>query len=48
MLNVGVTMTTNYSKGDIVQVNVMGQPTVILGSIEAASELLDQRGVNYA
>ena len=37
---------TSCSKGDVVQVDVMGQSTVILGSVEAATELLDQRGVN--
>ena len=30
--------------GDIVGITVMGQPTVILGSAQVASELLDARG----
>ena len=30
--------------GDVVQINVTGQPVVILGSLRAANELLDSRG----
>ena len=31
-------------EGDGVHITVMGQPAVILGSIKAASDLLDARG----
>src|ERR1700691_4761855 len=31
-------------EGDVVHITIMGQPTVILGSIKAASDLLDARG----
>ncbi|KAI0089003.1 cytochrome P450 [Irpex rosettiformis] len=34
--------------GDVVQVNIMSQPTVILGSVKAATELLDYRGLIYS
>ncbi len=31
--------------GDVVYIKVTGQPTVILGSVQAANELLDTRGM---
>ncbi|RPD54263.1 CyP450 monooxygenase [Lentinus tigrinus ALCF2SS1-6] len=34
--------------GDIVHLNVLGQHMIILGSFEAASELLDKRSANYS
>ncbi|GJE93712.1 cytochrome P450 [Phanerochaete sordida] len=34
--------------GDIVQISVMGQPTVIIGSAQIASDLLDARGAIYS
>ena len=34
-------------EGDVVHITVMGQPAVILGSIKAASDLLDARGTIY-
>ncbi|KAI0701989.1 cytochrome P450 [Cytidiella melzeri] len=33
---------------DVVQVTIMGQPTLILGSVKAASELLDHKGLIYS
>ncbi|KAK7685071.1 hypothetical protein QCA50_011908 [Cerrena zonata] len=34
--------------GDLVQINLLGEPTLIIGSYTAASELLDSRGTIYS
>ena len=34
--------------GDVVYVEVLGQPIVILGSEQAATDLLDKRSGNYS
>jgi hypothetical protein len=34
--------------GDIVYVNVLGKPMIILGSVSAARELMEARGANYS
>ncbi|KAI0341374.1 cytochrome P450 [Trametopsis cervina] len=34
--------------GDVVHLNVTGQSTVVLGSLQAAAELLDNRGLMYS
>ncbi|KAM5539745.1 hypothetical protein V8D89_006558 [Ganoderma adspersum] len=39
-------MTDKY--GDVVYLDALGQPMIILGSHEAASELLDRRSANYS
>ncbi|KAI0768267.1 CyP450 monooxygenase [Trametes elegans] len=39
-------MTQKY--GDVVYLDALGQPMIILGSHEAASELLDKRSANYS
>ncbi|KAI1790074.1 cytochrome P450 [Ganoderma leucocontextum] len=39
-------MTDTY--GDVVYLDALGQPMIILGSHEAASELLDKRSANYS
>jgi len=33
---------------DILYFNVLGRPIIVLNSVEAAHELLDKRGANYA
>ena len=40
--------TSAFFTGDVVQANVMGQPTIILGSVQAAIDLLDNRGQRSA
>ena len=37
----------NTSLGDVVKLNIFGQPTVILGSYQAAFDLLDHRGASF-
>lgn len=33
---------------DILSVNILGQPVIVLNSVQAATELLDRRGLNYS
>ena len=35
-------------KSDVLSVNILGQPVIILNSVRAAVDLLDKRGVNYS
>ena len=34
--------------GDVIHLNVLGQDTVVLGSLKAARDLLDKRSANYS
>jgi hypothetical protein len=36
----------SYSLGDVVYVEALGQPIVILGSMQAATDLLEKRSLN--
>lgn len=36
------------SAGDVVYLDVLGQPMVVLGSYKVARELLDKRSANYS
>lgn len=40
-------LTCSFS-GDVVRLTVMGQPTLILGSYKAASDLLDTKGTYHS
>lgn len=33
---------------DIIYLNILGRPVVILNSVQAANDLMDKRGLNYA
>lgn len=37
-----------YYSGDVVYLNVLGQPMVVLNSLQAAQDLLDKRSANYS
>ena len=37
-----------FDLGDVVHLDVAGQPMIVLGSQEAASELLEKRSSNYS
>ena len=39
---------SNRVAGDVVYLNVAGQPTIILNSQQAASDLLDRRAASYS
>ena len=35
-------------EGDVIYLNVLGQHTVVLGTLKAARDLLDKRSANYS
>ena len=41
-------MLTGLSSGDVVHLNAFGTPVIILGTHEAAIDLLDKRAANYS
>ena len=44
-------MSTRYEQrcaGDVIYLNVLGKPIILLNSEEAAQELLDKRNTNYS
>ena len=40
--------TPSTTTGDIVYLNVLGKPIVVLGSYKVACDLLDKRSSNYS
>lgn len=36
------------SPGDVVHISLLGQPVIVLSSIEAAKDLLDKRSAKYS
>ena len=47
-LPVLLSMSTEYYVGDVVHLDVLGQPIIVLGSHEAAVDLLEKRSANYS
>jgi hypothetical protein len=41
-------MITDVVPGDVVYVNLLGQPVLLLGSYEATMDLLEHRGTIYS
>jgi hypothetical protein len=44
----GFTHLYYYNAGDVVYANALGRPMIILGSAQAADDLLEHRSSNYS